>query len=238
MTATHAGVLHASHRRVHGAPRGGVCLVDVDRARPDPTRDPAAGRGVPGPDARVETVRRGVGSIYRFVHRLEGIDGHDRPEGLLIAQLHLVGYVRENRRLEEVGPDLGAGVAAGEQPRTLGHRVPNVPLDLLELLPGRQRPDVHAVVQSRSQSQAAGRGGEALEEGLRDRGLHVEALEGDAELAGVGERAPHGTPCSGIQVSVRQHEHRVLAAELQAEADEALPGPTGHDPAHCRAPCE
>ena len=55
-----------------------------------------------------------------------------------------------------------------------------------------------------------------------DVGVHDEPLGADAELAGGGEAGAHGTRGGPAQVGVRGDVHGVLAAELEADADEAL----------------
>ena len=61
-----------------------------------------------------------------------------------------------------------------------------------------------------------------------DVGVHDEPLGADAELAGRREAGAHGTRDGPAQVGVGGDVHGVLAAELEADADEALAGRLGH----------
>ena len=60
-----------------------------------------------------------------------------------------------------------------------------------------------------------------------DRFEHVHPLDGHARLAGVEERAPYRGVGGQVDVGVLEHDHRVLAAEFQADRGEPAGGALG-----------
>src|ERR1700730_5601783 len=57
---------------------------------------------VPGPDARRESVARAVGIGNRLLGRIEGRDGDDGTEDLLLHDARLAVEAGDHRRLEKV----------------------------------------------------------------------------------------------------------------------------------------
>ncbi len=225
--AAEAGVLHAAHRRLDAAVGGRVALVDVDGAGAQPGGDLAAAPGVLRPDRGVQAVRRGVGLLDRLVLGLEAVDGDDRPEGLLGADGHGLRDTVEDGGLVEVRADVRAGDPAGDQLRAPLDGVGDMRLDRLQLPLPHQRTHVGAVGQGGTEPHRLGAGGEALQEGVGDRLVDVEPLDGDAELAGRGEAGAYGTRRGLLDVGVLQHQHGVLAAEFEGDADQAGGGALG-----------
>ena len=52
----------------------------------------------------------------------------------------------------------------------------------------------------------------------------VHALDRDAQLAAGGEAGPHRTLGGAVQVGVVEHDHGVLAAQLERAVDQAAAG--------------
>ena len=76
----------------------------------------------------------------------------------------------------------------------------------------------------RPELEAAGSGGELLDERLVQRALDVDALHTGAHLAAVEERRPECTVDRACEVCVVEHHHRILAAELERHGHEPLAG--------------
>ena len=76
-----------------------------------------------------------------------------------------------------------------------------------------------------------GPGHEPLDEPVVDLVGDEDPLDRDAELAGVGEARPDGALGGPLDVGVAQHQHRVLAAELERAADQPLRALRGDQPA-------
>mmetsp|Transcript_22781 Transcript_22781/g.67000 ORF Transcript_22781/g.67000 Transcript_22781/m.67000 type:complete len:201 (-) Transcript_22781:1207-1809(-) len=97
--------LEAEARLLVAAERGvrrvGVVAVDPDAARLDGARHRVHLVGVAGPHARAEAVDGVVGDGDRLVLGFEGDHPRDRPEDLLLEDLHAVGP-REDGRLDVV----------------------------------------------------------------------------------------------------------------------------------------
>ena len=80
-------------------------------------------------------------------------------------------------------------------------------------------------------AQAAHALGYQRDELVVHRLLDVDALNGGACLAGVGHAAPDRTVRRPLEVGVGEHDHRVLAPELEAVWDQPLGGALGDLPA-------
>ncbi len=165
--------------------------------------------------------------LDRLVLGLEPVDGDDRAEGLLGADAHLRLDAVEDGRLEEVRADVGAGRAAGDELRALRHGLLDVPRDRLQLALADQGAHVGTVGEGLAEPHRLGAGGETLDEGVRDRLVDVEPLDGDAELAGGGEAGADGARGGLLHVGVRQDQHGVLSAEFQRDADQTGGGALG-----------
>src|SRR5438034_9322473 len=86
-----AGLLVAAERK----PRERrVRHVDPDRACLDPPREPVTAGGIARPDRRHQPVAALVGDPHRVSFVLERDHGHDRPEDLLLRDLHRVVDLR------------------------------------------------------------------------------------------------------------------------------------------------
>jgi hypothetical protein len=87
---------------------------------------------------------------------------------------------------------------------------------------GGEGADVDAVVVGGADREPLGPGGEGCGE-LVAQGLgHVQALDGDAELARGGEACGDDAVGGAVDVGVVEDDHGVLAAEFEGSADEAL----------------
>ena len=65
------------------------------------------------PDGRRQPIMRSIAAIDHLVNGLEFEDVHHRPEDLLLGDLHVIGDVGEQRRLDEVTL-LAEALAAGQ----------------------------------------------------------------------------------------------------------------------------
>ncbi len=135
---------------------------------------------------------------------------------------HVGGDIGEHGGLVEERTEVRAGLAAGEHARALGDGVLDVLGDLLQLRGRGEGADLGPVLLLRAEPQRRHPCGEAIHERGGDRLIDVDALDRDAQLAGVGEAAGGGAVDHAVEVGVGGDEHGVLAAELGREADEAL----------------
>lgn len=88
---------------------------------------------------------------------------------------------------------------------------------------GGERAHLDVPAEARSEPGLGNPAGEGLGELLVDGILHVDALDGDAELPRVGQAAQDGGVQGLLNVRVAGHDHGVLAAELGGVADEPPP---------------
>ncbi len=102
-----------------------------------------------------------------------------------------------------------------------------MPFDGLELPLPHQRAHVGAVGEGVAEPHRPRAGGEALQEGVGDRLVDVQPLDGDAELSGGGEAGAYGAGGGLFEVGVVQDQHGVLAAEFERDADQAGGGALG-----------
>src|SRR3546814_585356 len=86
------------------------------------------------------------------------------------------------------------------------------------------RPQCRPGIERIAEDVAAGQLDELLDEGLVEALVHVDALDAAARLAGIEEGAVDGVLDSVGEVCVGAHVGGVLAAKLQADADELAGG--------------
>ena len=202
-------------------------VVDADRAGVDPPGDRLAARDVLGEDGGGEAVGRVVGQPDRLLGVGHLHDRQGRAEGLLAHARHRVVDVDEDGGLvpEAVGRPRWPPMRPGRP----CHGVLDVPLDDLHLRRERHRADVVVPGPGRAALADPTRLlGDLGHELVVDRGLDVDALDGDAGLAGVAHRVVGGGVGGALEVGVGEDDHRVLAAELERDGRERLGGP-GHD---------
>ena len=118
------------------------------------------------------------------------------------------------------GEALGIDQRLGALARGLGDLLP----DLVGGLGAHDRAEVDLAVERIAEAVLVGEVDEAVEEFLVDVLVHVDALDAAAGLAGIEHGAVDQVLDGVRQVGVGAHIGRVAAAELEAEADEALGG--------------
>jgi hypothetical protein len=118
--------------------------------------------------------------------------------------------------------------AAHQRASAAGQRVVEVAADHVELAGHGDRPEIG--VRLRPGAQRPGPLDHLLDEAVVDGRDRVDALDADAGLAGVGDRAPDRRPRGRVEVGVAVDEHRVLAAELEHHRGEALGAGRHHLP--------
>ena len=129
----------------------------------------------------------------------------------------------EDRRLEEVRAEVGPGLAAGEHAGALGDGVLDVGGRRCRAGPGEiSEPMSMPQSRRRAERHRLGAGHEPLDEPVVDLVGDEHPLHRDAQLAGVGEGRADRALGGLLEVGVAQHQHRVLAAELERAADQPL----------------
>ena len=96
--AADAGLLVAAKGRVR---RQLVIRVDPHTARLDAAGDTEGAVDVTGPDSTAKTVFRVIGELENLSFVLKLDHAGDRPEDFLLADIHLIFAVNEQRRLHE-----------------------------------------------------------------------------------------------------------------------------------------
>jgi hypothetical protein len=177
-----------------------------------PPRQGLGAADVPAKHAAGQTVRR----VVRQLERLVGIgDSHDRKrrtERLLDHALHRVVNVHQHGRRVEVA----VAVAARQDPGALRHRVIDVIGHEVGLITRRQRPDVDRPERAgRALPECIDLPADELDELLVCVCLDVHALDRKARLAGVAERILDRDVRRPLQIGIGEHDHRVLATQLQ-----------------------
>src|SRR5665647_889327 len=122
----------------------------------------------------------------------DAIDRHHGSERLLPREGHLVGHPGQDGRLEEQRPQVRTRPTAGQQVRALGDRIVDVGADGLELLGTDQRAHLDVPVVAGADPHRRDPVGELRDERVVHGVLHVDPLDRDAQLAGVGEAGLHG----------------------------------------------
>ncbi len=219
--------LPSAHRKLQ---REVVDLGVVDAAGPglDPAGDALATLGVSRPHRRREPVGHVVGEAHRLFGVGDPHHGKRRAEGLLGHAEHRVVDVGEDGRLVEAARPLPRA-APGHDARALVHRVGDVAGDHVHLRREGDRPDVDRPGPGR---RALAKGldalGEQREELVVDGLLDVDALDRDAGLARVAHPVGDGGVRGALEVGVGEHDHRVLAPELEADRRQGLGGAPHH----------
>ena len=193
MLIADAALLAAAIGRVHDA---GVDIVDGDVAIVEPRREVANLIHVLGVDIAGKAVRRVVGELDRFVQAIEGHDADQRAERLLAHHFHRMRAAGNHGRAEEMAARESLAfrrTAARDQPRALGERIGQMLAGLVaaaRLTPSRRDRRRAARCHCRSPvfrppPPASARNSASIER------CDIDAIDGDADLAHVAERAPH-----------------------------------------------
>ena len=226
MAGAEAGLLPAAHRQLH---RRVVELRVVDAGDPrlDPAGERLAALDVTGPDRGLQPVAAVVGERDGLIGVGDPHDRQRRAEGLLGHAEHRVVDAGQDRRLVEASR-AGAGLPAGPHLRPALDRVADVGVDQLDLGREDDRADVDAAeLPGRTLAQRSDLFGQPLDELVVDRLLDVDPLDRDADLTGVVEPVRDRGVGRPLEVGVGEHDHRVLAAELEADGGQRLGG-LGH----------
>src|SRR6266508_4757635 len=149
----------------------------------------------PAEDRAAEAVGTGVCALERLVGVTDPYDRQHRAEGLLAHDERILGHVDQHHRVR-IGRVHRAG-PAHNGPRATAEGILQVASDHLELAGHGDRADVG--VRLRARAQTLGACSDLVDEAVVDRVDDVDALDGDAGLAGVGDPAPDRRPGSRIQ---------------------------------------
>src|SRR5690348_327047 len=206
-----AGLLGATERQLVVRDLQGV---DPRVARLDLLHGPMRGGHVRGPDRRAEAERRVVREPQALVEVLDPPHRQRRAEDLLGPHARAVGYVLEDRRLDEpsalVVPALGPA-AAEDGLRSAVERVLDLRLDLRALHLRVHRAHAAVLVETVAGLELRRAGDELLHQPVVRAFLDVEALDGEARLAAVEEPADRDRARRRLQVGVVKHDARVAA---------------------------
>ncbi len=193
----------------------------------DPAGDPL-GPLLLAEDRAGEPVAGVVGESQRLLGVAHLHHADDGAEGLVAHHLHRVVDVDQHRRFEVVAWSLDP-LAAGQRLGAGGERVIDVVVDDRALVGRGHRADV--LVGSRRRRRpgaAADLVGQLRHELVVGRLLDVDPLDRDADLAGVHHPAPGRGVGGAVEIGVGEDDHRVLAAELEADRGQRLRRPRHH----------
>src|SRR2546427_10926657 len=221
-----AALLPAAHRHL-GDSVVDEHVVDAHGARLDAASDARAACEVPGPHAGVEAVARVVGEADRLLLVAHAHDGDHRAEGLVAHHVHVVVDIYQDGRLEVEARQIGAALAPRQHLRAARDGVLHVALDLLDLGREGHGADLDHARVGRALADLADLVHHLPNEGVVHRGLDVDALDRDADLPRVHPAAVDARARGALQVRVAEHDHRVLAAELEGDGLQQLPAALG-----------
>ncbi|MNI25508.1 hypothetical protein D3C73_791600 [compost metagenome] len=122
----------------------------------------------------------------------------------------------------------GKGLRIDQRRRALGQRFGDLATNEKRGTRCHHRTEGGGFVQRVAQHVLAGQFGEALDKYREDFLVDVDAFHGAATLPGIEETAVHQVFHRMLEVGVSPHVGRILAAELQAHADEASRGGAFH----------
>ena len=164
-----------------------------------------------------------LASAHRLVLGVDDDDRQHRAEDLLAHDPHLVRDAGEHRRRVEAASDGHAGRRlrdgpAAVQRRARRDRVVDQLAHDLELLARDHRADLGVPAERIADPQPLGPRDDLGDEPLGHLAHHVHPLDPRARLAGVGEAAPQRAGDRVLEVGVAEHDHRILAAELEHRA--------------------
>ena len=223
LAAAVAGALHATERELDTAadPVG----VDEHLARLDRGGDAVRAGEVARPDAGDEPVLGRVGEVDGLVLARERHRREHGTEHLLLEELHLRAHVGDERRLQEQALDV---LAAGDDRRALLAGGGEHAGGALELALGDQRAEVR-VLDPRADLDALQRGGDELDHLVIDGRLDQQPRARRAALAGVLDQRLDDRRHGGLEVRIREHHVRRLAAQLELDRGEPLRARSGDD---------
>src|SRR2546423_3945221 len=237
--ASIAGLLVAAEGRgrVHH-----VVGVYPDDARLYLAREAVRARDVARPDASGESVGDFVGLTDEVALVLEGDDGDDGAEYLLLRDAHGVLHLAEDCRLEEeaaaqVAFERGR-TAAAQNGRAFRARDVNVRLDSVQLLFGNLRPHLRPGVRRVADLYLLGLLAEATEEFVLHLFVEEEARACAADLPLVEEDAHHRAVDGLLHVCVREDDVRRFASEFERDFRQILCRGLRDELADFRAACE
>ena len=172
-----------------------------------------------------------VGALDHLVEGLERYDRRQRSERLLGHDLRVVRHVGDHRRLEEKAL-VALARAAGDDLAAAVLGVVDEALHGVEPARICDRAKRDALFQAVAHLEALGVFGEAGDELVVRRLLHVKARRRDADLPGVAV-LERGDGVGGLlRVGVGEHHDRRMSAELHGGALHALGGKAGKMLAH------
>ena len=178
-----------------------------------------------------QAVGQAVRPLDHLVERLEADDGRQRPEGLQLHHLGVVGHVGEHRGLEKEAL-VALPRAAASHLRPVVARVGDEVLHGIDPARIGHGPHPGGVVQPVAELQGPGYLHELLDEAVVHGVVHVEPAGGYAHLARVAVLGGGGDPGHRLHVHVVEDHHRRMPAELHGHLLHALGRQLGQVLAH------
>ena len=152
-----------------------------------------------------------VGDVDRLIGIIDDGDGRDRTERLLFAHRHIGGDVGKKRRF--VAGTLN--LSSGEDLCPVADGLVDARAHLLQRLFVDQRADDRVHLRRTADLEALGLGDQLLGELFRDRALDDDASRGHTDLPLMQESAERGGVDGVLEVGVREHDQRILAAKFE-----------------------
>ena len=200
-------------------------VVVPDRAGHERLPDLLCPSPVARPHGRAEGERRVVRPAHRISLVVEGLDRDDGAEDLLVHDPGRPRLADQHRGLVEPARQAdGRSVSSRDNVRPVLARVGDELLDDGPLALGDERAEIDARIVAVADPQGRGPGHEALDERVVQRAVHVDPLDARADLAAVREGAPERALDGAPEIGVVEHEHRILATELERHGAEPLGG--------------
>ena len=177
--------------------------------------EPLSASAVASPNGSGEAKVRIIGQTHRFPIVAERSDRQHGAKRFFAHHAHIVIHVRQHRRRVERWSQLAQSRAAYQQARTMRERVRHMRFDHPHLLFADHRANVGRRIHPVSEAQLAGFLRTGLDERRVQGVMNVAALDRKTGLSRIDAGAPDGSARRYINVGILEHNHRILAAQLQ-----------------------
>ena len=165
-------------------------IIDHHGTGANSRRQFPASAGVPRPDAAAQAEWRVIRKGDGLVGGRHGTNREHGAECFFAHQLHRVIHVSDHRGPEEIRTEIGAAVAAGENPGATLFGVAKLLFNFFELALANHWSDIGFGIGGRTQAQLFGFFNAQLSELFGNLLLDVNPLNGKAGLAAIRETAP------------------------------------------------
>ena len=182
---------------------------------------------IAGPDAGGKTKIAVVGQAQRLLAVGHPHQVHHRAKHLLSGEAQSGVRVNHQRRGNIVPPRIRSGTAADELCLLLASLF-KVGRHLVTVGPGDHRVDLRRLLHPRPHLQGFYRLLETADQGVKQRRFDIDPRAGGTDLSLIEEATGHQPLNNPLGIGIFEHNRRVLAAQLQRHAGQAVGGHAGY----------